>query len=97
MLAKIQQSVEQSVFFPVVRTVTFICALLLFLAMLGGILFCFVFIGTYDSRENAKVRVSFADVANAVYPDGAAGSTGTRGPAGSAGTNRIRIPENVEK
>lgn len=76
------EKVERKVFFPVVRFVAFAGAVVLFAAMIGGVIFML----TYDAREQAKMKVSFQEVVNTLYPDEA-------GAAGTAGG--LQLPESV--
>jgi len=66
------EKVERTVFFPVVRFVAFAGAVVLFAAIIGGV----IFVLTYGAREQAKMKVSFQEVVNTLYPD-EAGDTKT--------------------
>ena len=58
MLAKI----ERFVYFPVVRMAAFIGAFILFLAMVGGL----IFIVTFDARARAKQTIAFSQVRDTI-------------------------------
>lgn len=79
MLSKI----EQSVFFPVVRIVTFIGAAVLFLSMISGLIFAI----TFNGVKTQKVRIPFSEIQTIVSSETSSEKENVE----------LTIPENVEK